>query len=193
MPLFSSRRKPLSSSRRKDTPSPVRSASPPNRSRGLLSRSSRPTARAEDRSGSSLSGSSTRHSRPHDSYDSGGSHRDETDTGRRSRGLFGRRRARARTFERHDLAHDQTLLNTRARVAHAKAAERGADAALNAARSAIREARDHVKVLEREAVDEYGLSRPLKCGASDRFDRGKRAKRKQAEAKNVRKTLGRHG
>ncbi|KAI0302682.1 hypothetical protein BC826DRAFT_985671 [Russula brevipes] len=177
MPLFSSRRKPLSSSRRKDTPSPVRSVSPPNRSRGPLSRSSRPTARAEDRSGSSLSESSARHSRPHDSYDSGGSHRNETDTGRRSRGLFGRRRARS--FDRHDLAHDQTLLNARARVADAEAAERGADAALNAARSAIREARDHVKMLEREAVDE-----------------GKRAKRKQAEARNVRKTarhLGRHG
>jgi hypothetical protein len=188
MPLFSSRRKDT------PTPSPVRSASP-NGSRGLFSRSSRPTARAEDRSGSSLSESSTRHTRPHDSYDSGGSHRNETDTdGRRSRGLFGRRRARS--FDRHDLAHDQTLLNARARVADAEAAERGADAALNAARSAIREARDHVKMLEREAVDEYGLSRPLKCGASDRFDRGKRAKRKQAEARNVRKTarhLGRHG
>jgi len=73
------------------------------------------------------------------------------------RGLFGRRRALP--SNRHGvLAHDQTLLSTRAKVGEAEAAERSADAALYTARSAIREAKDHVKSLEREALEEYGLS-----------------------------------
>jgi len=50
-------------------------------------------------------------------------------------------------------------LNTRSKVESAEAAERCVDAALSAARLAVREAKDHVKMLEREAVDECGFPR----------------------------------
>jgi len=49
-------------------------------------------------------------------------------------------------------------MNARAKISNAEAAERSVDAALNAARSATHEAKDHVKALEREAVEEYDFS-----------------------------------
>jgi hypothetical protein len=49
-------------------------------------------------------------------------------------------------------------MDVRAKVSNAEAAERSADAALYAARSAVREAKDHVKTLERETVEEYAYS-----------------------------------
>lgn len=60
----------------------------------------------------------------------------------------------------------------------AEAAEREADRALFAARAAVREAREHVKALEREAAEQ-----------------ARQAKLKQAAAKNIGKrgkALGRH-
>jgi len=65
------------------------------------------------------------------------------------------------------------------KVADAEAAERAADKALVEARSAVKSAREHIKVLENEVLED-----------------ARRAKAKQAEAKNVSKSakgLGRHG
>jgi len=67
----------------------------------------------------------------------------------------------------------------RQKVTDAEEAERQADRALIEARGMVKEAREHVKILEREALDD-----------------ARRAKAKQAEAKIVSKaasSLGRHG
>jgi hypothetical protein len=142
MPLFSSRRRNNTSSADEVTRS--------NRRRGIDSRSSRSPGHAEDHSGSSRPGS-------HDSYRSGISRSEGTHGGGRSRGLF--RRRRSLPSDRHaDLSQDQTLMNARAKVSNAEAAERSADTALYAARSAVREAKDHVKTLGREVVEEYAYS-----------------------------------
>ena len=148
---------PLFSSRRNNTSSTVPPVTPPSRRRGIISRRSRSPDYAEDRSGSSLS-------RSQGSYRSGSSRSNEGHAERRSRGLFGRRRrsspSRSSPSDRKvNLARDQTLLTVRSKVADAEAAERSADSALNAARSAAREAKDHVKMLEREAADECGFPR----------------------------------
>ncbi|VDB85250.1 unnamed protein product [Peniophora sp. CBMAI 1063] len=74
---------------------------------------------------------------------------------------------------------DHSITGARDKVFQAEAAERAADQALAAARGAVREARDHVRMLEREAVEE-----------------ARRAKIKSEEAKHVSKSargLGRHG
>lgn len=142
---------PLFTSRRNNTSSTAPSVTPPSRRRGIISRRSRSPGYAEDHSGSNLS-------RSQDSYGSGRSRSNEGHEERRSRGLFGRRRSLP-SDRKGNLAQDQTLLNARSKVADAEAAERGADAALNAARSAVREAKDHMKMLEREALDECGFPR----------------------------------
>lgn len=143
---------PLFSSRRNNTSSTAPSVTPPSRRRGIKSRRSRSPGYAEDRSGSNLS-------RSQDSYGSGSSRSNEGHEERRSCGLFGRRRRSSPSDRKGHLDRDQTLLKARSTVADAEAAERGADAALSAARSAVHEAKNHVKMLEREAVDECGLPR----------------------------------
>ncbi|KAI0001267.1 hypothetical protein BJV74DRAFT_882513 [Russula compacta] len=165
MALFSSRRRRSSNTTPADEP--ASSATPPSPSRGTPPLSSRSAGHSESsmRSRDSFGNGSTR---SNDGRAAGG---------KRSRGFF--RRRRASPSDRHgDLARDQTLMNVRNKVADAEGAERQADAALSAARAAVSEARDQVKSLEREAVEE-----------------SKRAKMKQAEVKNVRKSarhLGRH-
>ncbi len=52
-------------------------------------------------------------------------------------------------------------MSARERVASAEAAERDADRALMQARTAVRDAREHVKMLEREAAEEYVHSKLL--------------------------------
>ncbi|KAK1222766.1 hypothetical protein PQX77_014375 [Marasmius sp. AFHP31] len=77
------------------------------------------------------------------------------------------------------IGNDPSIMGARQKVEEAERAEREADQALNLARASVREARDHVKFLEKEAADD-----------------ARRAKAKQAEAKVVSKTaraLGRHG
>ncbi|KAJ3491229.1 hypothetical protein NLI96_g849 [Meripilus lineatus] len=106
-------------------------------------------------------------------------------------GLFSRRRSSSASSssldsdghkrDRHhkSLKKDPTITAARQKVADAETSEREADKALNLARAAVKEARQHVKILEKEAMDE-----------------AKRAKAKQAEAKTMRKMskgLGRHG
>lgn len=56
-------------------------------------------------------------------------------------------------FNRHN-NEDPSIIGARERVASAEAAERDADRALMQARTAVREAREHVKMLEREAAEE---------------------------------------
>jgi len=78
-----------------------------------------------------------------------------------------------------DRHQDSTILAARQKVTDAEDAEKDADRALIQARSMVREAREHVDILEREARED-----------------AKRAKAKQAEAKVVSKSargLGRHG
>jgi hypothetical protein len=80
-------------------------------------------------------------------------------------GLFGRHRSpdhaaatngsnshRGKFFHRN--TDDPSILAARERVTSAEAAEREADKALINARAAVREAREHVKRLEREAAEE---------------------------------------
>jgi len=84
-------------------------------------------------------------------------------------GLFGRHRSpdhaaatttttngsnshRGKLFHRN--TDDPSILAARERVISAEAAEREADKALINARAAVREAREHVKRLEREAAEE---------------------------------------
>lgn len=81
-----------------------------------------------------------------------------------SRGLFGRRHSPAETqstttthsggtglFHRKE---DGSITAARQRIANAEAAEREADKALFQARAAVKDAREQVKVLEREAAEE---------------------------------------
>lgn len=49
---------------------------------------------------------------------------------------------------------DPSIVNAKQSLAHAEAAEREADRALAVARVAVREAREHVARLEREAAEE---------------------------------------
>jgi hypothetical protein len=94
------------------------------------------------------------------------------------------------------MVRDPAIKNARDKVTDAESAEREADDALHAARKAVREAKDHVKKLESEALEEYDLSRPQNCRFLTGFDRSKRAKMKHAELKNITKStrgLGRHG
>ncbi|KAJ7497500.1 hypothetical protein FB451DRAFT_234817 [Mycena latifolia] len=74
---------------------------------------------------------------------------------------------------------DPTIIAAREKVTIAEKAETAADRALLQAREMVREAKEHVRVLEREAAEEH-----------------KRAKAKQAVANDVSRTargLGRHG
>ncbi|THH27172.1 hypothetical protein EUX98_g7016 [Antrodiella citrinella] len=95
-------------------------------------------------------------------------------------GFFSRRRSDSMDTNTYSgLSGDHTISSARQKVADAENFEREADRALSQARAAVREARDHVRILEREATED-----------------ARRAKMKQAEAKNVSKSargLGRHG
>jgi hypothetical protein len=53
--------------------------------------------------------------------------------------------------------HDPSILAARQKVSDAEQAERAADRALASARNAVREAKEHVKRIEREAKEEYVL------------------------------------
>jgi hypothetical protein len=78
---------------------------------------------------------------------------DHRDSRQNSRLSHGSTRSSGGLFNRN--AEDPSIMNARQRVASAESAEREADRALVQARTAVREARDQVKVLEREAAEEY--------------------------------------
>ncbi|KAF9452777.1 hypothetical protein P691DRAFT_660224 [Macrolepiota fuliginosa MF-IS2] len=93
----------------------------------------------------------------------------------RSGGFFNRGSNRDRSL----IQGDPTIIAARQKVTDAEGAEREADQALTQARNKVKEARQHVEALEREALED-----------------AHRARMKQAEAKIVRKSakaLGRHG
>ncbi|KAK7900798.1 hypothetical protein LTR67_003082 [Exophiala xenobiotica] len=75
-------------------------------------------------------------------------------------------------FNRHH-NEDPSILDARQRIASAEAAERDADRALMQARTAVRDAKEHVKRLEREAAEEARLAKIKQQSAKDI---GKRAK-----------------
>jgi len=94
-------------------------------------------------------------------------------SGRAGGGFFG---GNGNNFNVHK---DPTVLAAREKLSNAEKAEAEADRALLAARAMVREAKDHVRFLEREAAEEH-----------------KRAKAKQAVANDVSRSaagLGRHG
>ena len=57
-------------------------------------------------------------------------------------------------FNNSDIHNDPSILAARQKVTDAGQAERDADQALAAARASVREAKEHVKFLEREAKEE---------------------------------------
>ncbi|KAF2256529.1 hypothetical protein BU26DRAFT_513343 [Trematosphaeria pertusa] len=104
----------------------------------------------------------------------------------RHRSLFNRRRSSspvttttATSPKRHSGflhksgSEDASIIAARERVMSAEAAERDADRALFAARAAVREARDHVKRLEREAAEEARLAKIKQNQAKAIGKRGK--------------------
>lgn len=82
---------------------------------------------------------------------------------------------------RHDDRHttDPTILAARERIMGAEEAERQADRALDIARREVRDARDQIRALEREAKEEARLAKIKEQSAREVSKRGK--------------ALGRHG
>ncbi|KAH8745165.1 hypothetical protein BGZ57DRAFT_264317 [Hyaloscypha finlandica] len=73
----------------------------------------------------------------------------------------------------HRRDEDPSIIAARERVMGAEAAERDADRALAAAKHAVREAREHIKRLEREAAEEARLARIKQDQAKSMTKRGK--------------------
>lgn len=107
-------------------------------------------------------------------------------------GLFGR--GNNNNFNIHK---DPTIMAAREKVTIAEHAEADADRALQQARSMVREAKDHVRFLEREAAEEYVPSITDNVIFTEFVAyRAKRAKAKQAVSNDVSRLaagLGRHG
>lgn len=122
-------------------------------------------------------------------------------------GFFSRRRSTSSdgamsgsggsNYRKGSQSNDPTIAAARQKVSDAESFEREADHALNQARAAVREARDHVRILEREAVEEYVVVySPYLLRCLTRSHSARRAKMKQAEVKYVSRSargLGRHG
>ncbi|OAP60090.1 hypothetical protein AYL99_05092 [Fonsecaea erecta] len=101
-----------------------------------------------------------------DNYDSHNNRRQgskvsRSSTTRGSGGLF------------HRNHEDPSIVGARERVLQAETAEREADRALVQARAAVREARDRVKMLEREAEEEARLAKIKQTQAKDISKRAK--------------------
>ncbi|CAG8961164.1 hypothetical protein HYFRA_00002707 [Hymenoscyphus fraxineus] len=73
-------------------------------------------------------------------------------------------------LHRHE---DASIVAARERVLNAEAREKDADRALNQARIAVREAREHVRKIELEAAEEARLARIKQDQAKDLGKRGK--------------------
>lgn len=126
MPLFKHNNPP--------PPPPAQQSPPPGRSRSLFSRNRDPSP-TYNQNGYAQNG-----------YSDAGSN-DKT----RSGGFFGGRRS---SSSDRNLQSDPSISAARQKVADAEARERDADYALGQARAAVREARSHVGMLEREALEE---------------------------------------
>lgn len=134
MPFFKSHNTP-------PPPPPAEQSPPPGRSRSLFSRNRDPS--------------------PNSGYNSNigynnGYQDDHNNSGAgRSGGFFSRRRSSSSSDNAStNLKNDPSIVGARQKVADAEARERDADYALGHARAAVREAREHVKILEREALEE---------------------------------------
>ncbi len=118
---------------------------------------------------------------PHTTHNNASRHSYSSNDGSPRRGFFNRRRSSSPNI--HDSRHspnrnsnklshnstrtsgglfnrhpeDPSIAAARERVMSAENAERGADRALVQARVAVKEAREHIKHLEREAAEEYVL------------------------------------
>ncbi|KAL2416848.1 hypothetical protein ABEF95_009043 [Exophiala dermatitidis] len=108
-----------------------------------------------------------------------------------SRGFFGSRRRSSSSDMHHpqrsnttgkrtsgglfnrQSAEDPSIVDARQRVAQAERAEHEADRALVQARAAVRDAREHVKVLEQEAAEEARLAKIKQQNAKDISKRAK--------------------
>ncbi|KAK4940589.1 hypothetical protein LTR10_019348 [Elasticomyces elasticus] len=73
----------------------------------------------------------------------------------------------------HRNQEDPSIVDARQRVASAEAAEREADRALVQARTAVRDAREHVKRIEMEAAEEARLAKIKQQNARDISKRAK--------------------
>ncbi|KAJ5630914.1 uncharacterized protein N7484_011014 [Penicillium longicatenatum] len=90
----------------------------------------------------------------------------------------------------HRTPEDPSIMAAREQVARAETAEQEADRALVASRRAVKEARDHVKHLEREAAEEIFIVADTEALNSARLAR---IKHDQAKSISKRaKPLGRH-
>ncbi|KAK7692273.1 hypothetical protein QCA50_003898 [Cerrena zonata] len=168
---------PIFHTKQNTVPPPPAQSSPPNRSRSLFSRNRTPSPVHNDSTTSPTNSQrggffSRRRSLSPENPSTNGS----------NGGFFSRRRSSSSSSSSggsRDLRKDPTISAARAKVADAEASERAADFALAQARTSVKEAREHVRILERETLEE-----------------ARRAKAKQAEAKTVSKSakgLGRHG
>lgn len=123
---------------RNPSPEP-RPTTPPARLHGLFSRRSRSTE----------SDHTARTNATNDSV--------RTDSTRSGGGFFGRRRSSSSDDISHtsgSLLKDPSIVAARQKIADAESAERAADRALLDARAAVKAAREHAKMLEREALEE---------------------------------------
>ncbi|KAF3386807.1 hypothetical protein F1880_001692 [Penicillium rolfsii] len=129
------------------------------------------------------------------SSSSGRSFDDPDRTQRTHSGLFGSRASHSshssyssgsgaslNNSRRHGLLHrtheDPSIIAAREQVLRAETAEREADKALIASRKAVKEARDHVKLLEREAAEEARLAKIKQSQAKSISKRAKPLGRK---------------
>lgn len=87
---------------------------------------------------------------------------DSVRSGRSGPGFFGR-------TTNNDVHNDPTILAAREKVSSAEQAEADADRALLQARAMVKEARDHVRFLEREAAAEYVPFVPPVYGRADQW------------------------
>ena len=75
----------------------------------------------------------------------------------RSGGFFSRRRSSSSDSSGRgsNFKHDPSIVAARQKVTDAESAESAADRALHSARAAVRCAKEHVRMLEQEALEEY--------------------------------------
>ena len=132
------------------------SQSPPTRRRSIFSsRSSRHSHSPSPTHKRSIF-SSNSHESTHTTHD---------DSSAIGSGLFGRRRSNSSDKEssrgngffglgrNNNIDNDPTIRHARKKVADAEKAEKEADIALNKARERVREAQEHVRLLEQEAIE----------------------------------------
>ncbi|KAF1965114.1 hypothetical protein BU23DRAFT_561352 [Bimuria novae-zelandiae CBS 107.79] len=115
------------------------------------------------------------------------SHKTTSPPPTRNRSIFNRRRLSSPSLtstsptgkrHSHSLLHksggeDASIVAARERVMSAETAEREADRALFAAKAAVRDAREHVKALEREAAEQARLAKVKQQAARNIGKRGK--------------------